>query len=216
MDYSSDKDKYIYDKADYDAMRTDLLQSNWEYEYSGKPKWKVRGTFPVSKSIQEAIRNKHKQHRQWMARKGWVEADLVHLTYTKASNKVKSMIRKAKSMFEKGIGEKCQSNPKLFWGHVRSRLKTKSGVAPLLKDVKDKNSAQFDDVEKTNILQDQFSSVFTREPDGETPSLNKRTDTSICNLQISYKIVQEEINNLNVNESCGPDEVHPRMLIESI
>ena len=99
---------------------------------------------------------------------------------------------------------------------MHSRLKTKSGVAPLLKDVKDKNSAQFDDVEKANILQDQFSSVFTREPEGETPSLNKRTDTSIGNLQISYKIVQEEINNLNVNKSCGPDEVHPRMLIESV
>ena len=33
LDSSSDKDKFIYDKADYDAMRTDLLQSNWEYEY---------------------------------------------------------------------------------------------------------------------------------------------------------------------------------------
>ena len=117
-------------------------------------------------------------------------------------------------MFEKGIGEKCRSDPKLFWGHVCSRLKTKSGVAPLLKDVKDKNSAQFDDVEKANILQDQFSSVFTREPEGETPSLNKRTGASIGNLQISYKIVQEEINNLNVNKSCRPDEVQPRMLIE--
>ena len=126
------------------------------------------------------------------------------------------MIRKVKSMFEKGIGEKCRSNPKLFWGHVRSRLKTKSGVAPLLKDVMDKNSAQFVDVENANILQDQFSSVFAREPEEETPSLNKRTDASIGSLQISYKIVQEKINNLNVNKSCGPDEVHPRMLMELV
>ena len=126
LDYSSDKDKFIYDKADYDAMRIDLLRSNWEYgylssvndktvedlwlslkskpmglrkrfvpkkKYSGKPKWTVRVTFPVSKSIQEAIRNKQKQHRQWMAKEGGVEADLARLTYTKASNKVKSMIR---------------------------------------------------------------------------------------------------------------------------
>ena len=56
-------------------------------KYSGKPKWKVRGTFPVSKSIHEAIRNKHKQHRQWMVKKGGIEADLARLTYTKASNK---------------------------------------------------------------------------------------------------------------------------------
>ena len=83
-------------------------------KYSGKPKWKVRGTFPVSKSIQEAIRNKHKQHRRWMVKKGGVEADLARLTHAKASNKVKLMILKAKSMFEKGIGEKCRSNPKLF------------------------------------------------------------------------------------------------------
>ena len=71
-------------------------------------------------------------------------------------------------------------------------------------------------MEKANILQDQFLSVFTREPEGETPSLNKRTDASLGNLQISYKIVQEEINNLNVNKSCGPDEVHTRMLLELV
>ena len=54
--------------------------------------------------------------------------------YTKARNKVKAMIRKSKREFERNIGIQSISNPKIFWPHVRSKLKTKTGVATLLQD----------------------------------------------------------------------------------
>ena len=120
------------------------------------------------------------------------------------------MIRKAKRAFEKGIAHKSKRNPKLFWSHIRSKLKTKIGVAPLLKDPKDKASMRFDDEEKANILQDHFSSVFTRESGGNTPTVKKKTDSTIHSIAITTDMVREEIKNLNINKSCGPDEVHPR------
>ena len=43
-------------------------------------------------------------------------------------------------------------------------------------NVKDKDSMKFKDEEKANILQNQFSSVFTREPDGEIPTLCNKTN----------------------------------------
>ena len=66
---------------------------------------------------------------------------------------------------------KAKTEPKAFWGHTRRKLKTKTGVAPLLSDPKDSSSMKFDETEKANLLLNQFSSVFTREPEGTIPRL---------------------------------------------
>ena len=62
------------------------------------------------------------------------------------------MIRKSKREFERNIGIQSQSNPKICWSHVRSKLKSNTNVAPLLQDVKDEISIKFDDKENTNIF----------------------------------------------------------------
>ena len=92
-------------------------------------------------------------------------------------------------------------------------MKTRSGVAPLLENNKDLESTRFDDKEKANILQKQFSSVFTHEPDNDIPKLDKRTDASITDLPVTEKMVERQILMLDINKSCGPDEVHSRILI---
>ena len=84
------------------------------------------------------------------------------------------MILKSKREFERNIGTQSKSNPKMFWSHVRSKLKTKTGVAPLLQDEKDETSTNFDDKEKANILQKQFVSVFTKESNAECSFSIKR------------------------------------------
>lgn len=115
---------------------------------------------------------------------------------------------------ESNIINKSKENSKLFWAHVRQKLKTKTGLAPLLENNADKNSTKFDDTEKANILQTQFQSVFTREPSGSIPSIPLRTTEVVNNLEISVKMILSELKKLNVNKSCGPDAVHPRMLKE--
>ena len=83
---------------------------------------------------------------------------------------------------------------------MRHKLKTKTGVAPLLEDNKDPESAGFEDQDKAIILQKQFSSVFTREPDADIPKLDKKTDASIYALFVTNEMVRDEILNLNVNK----------------
>ena len=88
---------------------------------------------------------------------------------------------------------------------------------PLLEDVNDKTSIKFSNEEKANILQNQFCSVFNREhPYGGIPKLARRTDISIHDLFITKEMIEKEIKDMNVNKSCGPDELHPRMLKELI
>ena len=85
-----------------------------------------------------------------------------------------------------------------FWAHTRRKLRTKCGVSPLLADVKDKDSLKFNDEEKANILQKQFSSVIRK---------NQKTTYrhGIADLHVTPKMVQKELLNLNINKSCGPD-----------
>ena len=136
------------------------------------------------------------------------------IDYTKARNKVRTMVRRAKREFEKGIAAQAKINPKTFCSHTRRNLKTKSGVAPLLANVEDNNSLKFDGAEKANILQKQFSSVYTREPDGDIPTFESLTESSINNLYVTEEMVREKLKNLNAIKSCGPDEMHPRLIKE--
>ena len=57
-------------------------------------------------------------------------------------------------------------------------------MVPVLQDEKDKTSTKFDGKEKTNILQKQFISVFTKEPKAEVPVLNQKTEANLHNIII--------------------------------
>ena len=71
-----------------------------------------------------------------------------------------------------------------------------------------------EDDEKANILQNQFCSVFTKEPPGELPEFQPRTDQVIENITITKEDVYKQILQLDGNKSFGPDEMHPKMLKE--
>ena len=58
--------------------------------------------------------------------------------YTKACNKIKCLMRQANKIYDKGICMKSKSKAKAFWSPVRQKLKTKSGVVPLLENNKDR------------------------------------------------------------------------------
>ena len=138
---------------------------------------------------------------------------MAHALYTKVRNKVNSILRKGKKDFERETARESKTNPKMLWYHVR-KLKTKCGVAPLLADIKDKNTLKYDDKEKAEVLQNQFSSVFTRETDGTLPNLSSRTESFITNMHMSETIVKKELKSVNVNKSLGPDEIQPRLMAE--
>ena len=96
---------------------------------------------PFNQVLRDAIRNKSKLHRRWMSSKNVLnvsDAESLRQAYINARNKVKAMIRKSEREFERNIGIQSKSNPKMFWSHDRSKRKTKTGVAPLSQNKKDK------------------------------------------------------------------------------
>ena len=204
------EDKWVALKSIFTELRDEFVPKQ---KISGKPSWKDKGSFPINPETREAIKTKNKNYKKWMSATN-CERDAARLAYIKARNRSKTLLRKSKRSFEKNIASQSKHNPKAFWNHTRRKLKTKCGVAPLLSNLKDKNSLKYNDEEKANILQDQFSSVFIKEPDGAIPTISNRTDSYITNLHVTEEMVLTELSTLNPNKSCGPENIHPRMLLE--
>ena len=128
---------------------------------------------------------------------------------------MKKAILEAKKVNERRICNQSKTNPKRFWKHIRENLKTKTGISPLLKSPIDEKSLKFDDQDKATILQDQFCSVFTTEPDQEHSDFASRTEKHV-EINLTVDMIKKEIASLNVNKSIGPDEIHPLLLKELI
>ena len=157
--------------------------------------------------MREGHAKKTPPHRRCMFAKSCTDAQTACLEYTRARNIVEKLTRKAKREFENGI---CLES---FWWYVRHKLKTKTGVAPLLENNKTLESTKFEYQHKANILPRQFSYVLTREHETGIPKLDKKTNASISQLFVTDE-GREEILTINVNILCGPENVHPRLLIE--
>ena len=65
-------------------------------------------------------------------------------------------------------------------------------------------------------MQKQFCSVFTDEPQGELPDFPARTETKIDDLLVTEEMMKKRIKLLDTNKSFGPDEIHPKILVELI
>ena len=202
----------------WNSLKTKLLELRNKFVPTKKTRAGsigLKGSFPISEKLQKAIKEKHSLHRRWIKCRRNGNGSMRE-AYTKSRRKVKQMIRKSKRTFEKDLATGSKENPNLFLKYVRSKLRTKSGVSPLLQDKENPNSLKFDDGEKANILQDQFCSVFTKEQPGSTPSLEKRTNKDITHLHITKESVRKEILSLNLNKSCGPDDISPVILVELV
>ncbi len=71
-----------------------------------------------------------------------------------------------------------------------------------------------DDRDKAEVLNQFYTSVFTKEDDNIPRPANIFTDAIISEVAITEKMVKEKLDNLNQNKSPGNDNHHPRVLIE--
>ena len=122
---------------------------------------------------------------------------------------MKKTTRTLKRRHELKIANDVKSNSKCFWVYARAHLKTKSRVAPLLRDPGDLSSIKHNDTDKAEVLQHQLCRVFTREPEGDIPILEPRIA-----VEVTLDMVLKRLMKLKVGKSCGLDEIHPRLLCE--
>ena len=134
--------------------------------------------------------------------------------FCRLRNQVRRLTRKAQKQYEKDIINQIKQNPKKFWQYAQAKMKTRMGIANLLKSEDDKDDLTKSDSKKAQVLADYFSSVFTREPEGETPEEPIRCSKTIEPCTINPSTVASKLKKLKTFKSSGPDGLHPRVLHE--
>ncbi|VDI16978.1 Hypothetical predicted protein [Mytilus galloprovincialis] len=110
---------------------------------------------------------------------------------------------------------------KVLCKYIKSKSKTRSGIGELLTDQNDETSRKTtDDKEKAEILATFFNRVFTKEAEGEEPTLPiKNTKNKMLQMNINKEEKAKILKRLKVEKSPGPDRIHQRIpteLAESI
>ena len=105
-------------------------------------------------------------------------------------------------------------NPKRFWSYIKSTRCENPGVAPLLQD----GILQCDASAKANLLNDQFTSVFTYENASQLPDLGASPHPPpppVPAFIIENEGVRKLLANINHHSACGPDNLPAYLLKEA-
>ena len=127
-------------------------------------------------------------------------------------NQTKFICRKAARDYERMIAGDTKDNPKAVFSYAKKKMKTKSGIADLIKS---DNTMASSSKDKANVLNDFFSSVFTREDRSYIPDFPRASyNVPIADMSVTIEDVRKNLDALNPNKAIGPDEIRPRLLKE--
>ena len=97
---------------------------------------------------------------------------------------------------------------KRFWVFIKSRKWDNSGVSPLEKDGISHSDSQV----KADILNKQFSSVFTNEDTASVPDMGPSPHPDMADINIHEPGVRKILSDLKPHSAADPDEIPARLL----
>ena len=117
---------------------------------------------------------------------------------------------KCKADFEVKLAANIKTDSKIFYSYANSKQHCRDTIGPLVRS--DGNTTK-DDHDTCNILNNFFSSVFTREHTDFIPDFESRTEDSIIDLVITNKDIIAALGKLKPNKSSGIDNLPSNFLI---
>ena len=227
-----------FDKADYDAINRTLFNENWEDILDQKD---VNETWNLIKDKIEQVKHQYVPIKfintsKIRSRPVTLDDNLLFLlrdkrylfkvykkyktktslyNYNLARNRVSYKIKSMKINKESKIAKNIKHNPKAFYQYIASKTLKKEGIAELENDMGELTNS---DQEKCDILNNFFSSVFTKENDDEDiPEFTYENDilNPLLTCTVTIKDFENALFKLNVNKSPGPDNFHPKLLKNS-
>jgi Reverse transcriptase (RNA-dependent DNA polymerase)/Endonuclease-reverse transcriptase len=228
--------KYVYDKGDYEGMRSVLGSVDWNEALSGKSvgeQWDtvcgrirsgVNRFIPCKKSnvsgighrrplwMNDRVLIKVKKKRAAYERYMQTGEGGDYLEFARARNAAKAETRRAVREYEKEVARLAKKNPKAFYRYVNSKMKIRTTVADLKAE---DGSLLHENGDKAEKFSQFFSSVFTKEEQHSIPKLEDNENIKeLRNIEIEDDEVYELLRRLQPEKSPGPDGVHPRVLRE--
>ena len=127
-------------------------------------------------------------------------------------NESKNLIKSTRKAYERKIAEECKNNSKSFWKYVQERTKVNTGINTLKTG---KGGLAESDMEKAEVLNKYFASVFANEDITNTPDFyegSKSNGISVTDIIITPVAVEKKLHELNQFKAQGPDSIPPKVL----
>ncbi|CAM4712323.1 unnamed protein product [Caretta caretta] len=131
--------------------------------------------------------------------------------YKNIARACRSEIRKAKSHLELQLARDVKSNKKGFYRYVSNKKKVRESVGPLLDGG---GNLVTEDVEKANVLNAFFASVFTNKVSSQTAALGSTAWGGGDQPSVEKEVVRDYLEKLDEHKCMGPDALHLRVLNE--
>ena len=220
--------RYLYNKADWDSMRNKMasyvlptasVQKQWNHlEETIKS---------LIESFVPSAPPKPVKHKPWMTRdvitllhrrnrafKSWKAKPTPenHEKYTSFRSTCQQKQRQAYKACRESIfnPEDHDSSKSMFWHFIKRKRKDTSSVAPMGKD----GVLLSDPQGKANILNKQYSSIFTPEKEETTPTSPPARGSVMPHIIVNPDGVKNLLASLKPNKAAGPDQISPRVLKE--
>jgi hypothetical protein len=150
---------------------------------------------------------RRKQRRYNRAKKSGKPEDWEQFRQCRKDFSKKIRAAKAKYIGEH-LGEALEENPKAFWSFVKNLRQENLGVPALKED----DNILSESIDKAELLNKQFTSVFTKET-GEPPAMDSTPiQKEIAKLKITTEGVEKLLLNLDPSKSSGADNIPPWFL----
>ena len=228
----------IYKKANYEALNRELKEGEQRFQRTAETA-NVNGLWQLfeetlknamQRHIPSKIINGSKPNKPWITRP--IKALLRKLKklhqrqrssgcprdrqrYIELRRKTQRIERQAYWQYIEGMLSDEENDDsgrptknKNFWKYIKAMKKDSSGIAPL----KDNGKIHSDPLDKANILNRQYESVFTREDTRDIPPMTGRPYPAMPEIEISTAGVNKLLRNLNPKKASGPDLISTRIL----
>lgn len=155
-----------------------------------------------------AVRTKNKAWKKYRQNR----TDENFREFARHRNNLRRLTREQKSTFEVKLASEVKTNPKAFWRYAQHCSQARPAI-PELKNVA--GAVGVNDHEKANLLNSQFASVFTVEPQDNIPAPEIYNGPEMPEVIVREETIANKLAKLNPTKSAGPDGLHSRVLKET-
>ena len=185
-----------YNKAVKEAVPISYTTVSTKYT---KPPWMKPSTLKL-------VKKKHNLLIKYLNTRKDADKEAYHTIRNQVAHQTSS----DRIRYEERIAAETKENVNAFWRYVNSNRKTKKSIPDLIRPDKSKATT---DLEKSEVLNSQFSSVFTSEDLSTLPEFPKVNILhTLDNINITHGSISKKLKNLRSDKSPGPDGVHPHLL----
>ena len=156
-----------------------------------------------NRNIKRLSRRKRRAHRKARSTNRQADWDRYH----QLQRETKETCRSTHNNYINNMISDDNTNKK-FYSFIKSKRTDNSGISPL----RDDGTLHSAPSEKAEILNRQFSSVFTRENLHSVPHMGESPYHTAPDITVTEKGVLKLLNGLNPHKASGPDEISTRFL----